>query len=310
MAIHGTKIMWRTLRNEKNRLQRKKHQLQIKERRLQIKEGLLQAVGTTGQTAITAANVARQTSAFLQEAAHMEGGAEVAEVLLSFAQALTEDTSPKAAASVLEEIGKVAEKMDKKLKAFQAVQQVEIMIRDIVVLRCLACIDPMNREAFIEALKDAFDKKELERDLRALLLLAHQKACNLHGINHTFKSASEKKKTTRPPRKRKGNANANPAAEDHGIFHLACGHCTNDLREDCAQCKQHYEKMESGHGDATEPAASSTKSLSLSEFPLPAYVPLPKLPSTNYRLLSCIDPIGDWNPKLLVNLGGTDRYIL
>ena len=184
------------------------------------------------------------------------------------------------------------------------------MIRDIVVLRCLACIDPMNREAFIEALKDAFDKKELERDLRALLLLAHQKACSLHGINHTFKSASEKKKTTRPPRKRKGNANANPAAEDHGIFHLACGHCTNDLREDCAQCKQHYKKMESGHGDATEPAASSTKSLSLSEFPPPAYVPLPKLPSTNKMLLSCIDPIGDWNPKLLVNLGGTDRYIL
>ena len=427
MAIHGTKIMWRTLRNEKKRLQRKKHQLQIKERRLQIKEGLLQAVGTTGQTAITAANVARQTSAFLQEAAHMEGGAEVAEVLLSLAQALTEDTSPKAAASVLEEIGKVAEKMDKKLKAFQAVQQVEIMIRDIVVLRCLACIDPMdreafinaskcafdkkepemanaaanaaaettqqtsaflqeaahmeggaeveevllslaqaltedtssnaaasvheeigkvakkmgkksevsqavqqakimirdivvlrclacidpmNREAFIDALKDAFEKKELERDLRALLLLAHQKACSLHGINHTFKSASEKKKTTRPPRKRKGNANANPAAEDHGIFHLACGHSTNDLRQDCAQCKQHYEKMESGHGDATEPAASSTKSLSLSEFPPPAYVPLPKLPSTNKMLLSCIDPIGDWNPKLLVNLGGTDRYIL
>ena len=151
--------MWRTLKNEKNRLQRKKHQLQIKERRLQIKEGLLQAVGTTGQTAITAANVARQTSAFLQEAAHMEGGAEVAEVLLSLAQALTEDTSPKAAASVLEEIGKVAEKMDKKLKAFQAVQQVEIMIRDIVVLRCLACIDPMDREAFINASKCAFDKK-------------------------------------------------------------------------------------------------------------------------------------------------------
>ena len=91
----------------------KERQLQIKERRLQIKEGLLQAVGTTGQTAITAANVARQTSAFLQEAAQMEGGAEVAEVLLSLAQALTEDTSPKAAASVLEEIEKVAEKMDK-----------------------------------------------------------------------------------------------------------------------------------------------------------------------------------------------------
>ena len=111
--------MWRNLQNEKHRLQRKRHQLQIKERRLQIKEGLLQAVGTTGQTAITAANVARQTSAFLQEAAHMEGGAEVAEVLLSLAQALTEDTSPKAAASVLEEIGKVAEKMDKKSKYFK-----------------------------------------------------------------------------------------------------------------------------------------------------------------------------------------------
>ena len=159
MVIHVTKITWRKLQNQKHKLQRKKHQLQIKQRRLQIKEGLLQAVGTTGQTANTAANVARQTSAFLQEAAHMEGSAEVAEVLLSLAQALTEDTSPKAAASVLEEIGKVAEKMDKKLKVFQAVQQVEIMIRDIVVLRCLACIDPMDREAFINASKCAFDKK-------------------------------------------------------------------------------------------------------------------------------------------------------
>ena len=414
MAIHGTKIMWRTLRNEKKRLQRKKHQLQIKQRRLQIKEGLLQAVGTTGQTANTAANVARQTSAFLQEAAHMEGSAEVAEVLLSLAQVLTEDTSPKAAASVLEEIGKVAEKMDKKLKAFQAVQQVEIMIRDIVVLRCLACIDPMdreafinaskcafdkkepemanaaanaaaettqqtsaflqkaahmkggaevaevllsfgqtltgdtspkaaasvheeigkvakkmdkkskvsqavqqakimirdivvlrclacidpmNRDAFIEALKDAFDKKELERDFRALLLLAHKKACSLHGIN-TFKSASEKRNTTRPPRKRKGNANAHPAAEDHGIFHLACGHSTNDLRQDCAQCKQHYEKMESGHGDATEPAAS--------EFPLPAFVPLPEVPAFVPLPKAPLD--FNWRQELLVKLGGTDGH--
>ena len=166
MVIHVTKITWRKLQNQKHKLQRKKHQLQIKQRRLQIKEGLLQAVGTTGQTANTAANVARQTSAFLQEAAHMEGSAEVAEVLLSLAQVLTEDTSPKAAASVLEEIGKVAEKMDKKLKAFQAVQQVEIMIRDIVVLRCLACIDPMDREAFINASKCAFDKKNRRWPMR------------------------------------------------------------------------------------------------------------------------------------------------
>ena len=61
-----------------------------------------------------AAETTQQTSAFLQEAAHMEGGAEVEEVLLSLAQALTEDTSSNAAASVHEEIGKVAKKMGKK----------------------------------------------------------------------------------------------------------------------------------------------------------------------------------------------------
>ena len=135
MAIHGTKIMWRTLRNEKKRLQRKKHQLQIKERRLQIKEGLLQEVGATANVE---AETTRQTSEFLKEAADMDGGPEVAEVLLSLARALKEDAGPKAAASVLEEIGKVAEKMDKESEVSQAVQQVEIMIRDTVVLRCLA----------------------------------------------------------------------------------------------------------------------------------------------------------------------------
>ena len=220
MAIHGTKIMWRTLRNEKKRLQRKKHQLQIKERRLQIKEGLLQAVGTTGQTAITAANVARQTSAFLQEAAHMEGGAEVAEVLLSLAQALTEDTSSNAAASVHEEIGKVAKKMGKKSEVSQAVQQAKIMIRDIVVLRCLACIDPMDRQAFTNALKVAFDDQDLVTDV---FLLAHHKLCERHGIR-SFSSGNFNRKTERQIRKnRKHRARAQ---ESSGSRQGCCSECT------------------------------------------------------------------------------------
>ena len=95
------------------------------------------------------------------------------------------------------------------------------MIRDIVVLRCLACIDPMNREAFIEALKDAFDKKELERDLRALLLLAHKKACSLHGINDTFKSASEKRKNDAPSSETKRQREREPSGR--GPWHFSFG---------------------------------------------------------------------------------------
>ena len=126
-----------------------------------------------------AAETTRQTYELLQEAADMDGGPEVAEVLLSLARALKEDASPKAAASVLEEIGKVAEKMDKESEVSQAVQQVEILLRDTVVLRCIACIDPMGREAFINALNCAYDGKELDRDSKALLCLAYKKrACS------------------------------------------------------------------------------------------------------------------------------------
>ena len=93
---------------------------------------------------------------------------------------------------------------------------------------------------------------------------------------------------------------------------------TNDLRHNCPQCLQHYQKMErvvaptspperdgdaaqdgvggdakaaadpaleSGHGDATAPASSSSKSPSPYEVPRPAFVSLSELPSTNDKLL-------------------------
>ena len=276
---------------------------------------------TANAAATVAAETTRQASDFLRVAADTDGGQEVAEVLLSLARALQADDSPEAAASVLVEIGKVAKNMGKESEVSQAVQQVEIMIRDTVVLRCLACIDPMNREAFIKKLKEAFCQKELERDFKALLLLAHKKITTLHGLP-TFKSATEERNArtgkTRP-RKRTSRAMAeNPAAEDNGIFCLECGHMTNDIRENCSQCLQHDEKMgwvvaptspperdgdaaqdggggdakaaadpalESGHGDATASAASSSKSPSLSEVPFPAFVSWPELPSTDDKLL-------------------------
>ena len=82
MAIRVIKI--KKLRPQINRLhlQFKERQLQIKERRLQIKEGLLQEVGATANVE---AETTRQTSEILKEAADMDGGPEVAEVLLSLA---------------------------------------------------------------------------------------------------------------------------------------------------------------------------------------------------------------------------------
>ena len=85
------------------------------------------------------------------------------------------------------------------------------MIRDIVVLRCLACIDPMDRQAFTNALKDAFDDQALKIDV---FLLAHKKICDDHCLVNTFPTGNSQRARDQKTRcRRKSQASAQKSGE-------------------------------------------------------------------------------------------------
>ena len=261
-------------------MERRLHWLEIKQRQLEnqgapaASQGvpaanphIYEAVGVTVQTSNAVTNALDETTGRtthkLQDAADMGGGSDVAEVLRSLAHALEEDASLQRAASVLIDIGKVAEKIDQE-KVHQAVygpHGVEIMIRDIVVLRCLASIDPMDREAFIGALECVFGGK-LHRDFNALLCLAHKKVCNKWGIK-TFKSTAEKKGHPRVRKGTKGGERGTSAQEE----------CDGEAAQD------------GGGGHTQALAASSSNGPLAYEVPRPAFAPLPETLSTNDKFL-------------------------
>ena len=189
---------------------------------------VFKALWESEQTANIAVEMTRETIRVLKDAAKIEDSPN-AQDLRSLAQDLKEDASLKAAASVLKKIGKVAENMKKYSK------EVKIMIRDIVVLRCLACIDPMDRQAFTNALKVAFDDQDLVTDV---FLLAHHKLCERHGIR-SFSSGNFNRKTERQIRRQKNR-------------------------------KHRARAQESGHEHAA--AASSRESPEAKKVPLPAFV--------------------------------------
>ena len=169
---------------------------------------VFKALWESEQTANIAVEMTRETIRVLKDAAKIEDSPKVAQDLRSLAQDLKEDASLKAAASVLKKIGKVAENMKKYSK------EVKIMIRDIVVLRCLACIDPMDRQAFTNALKDAFDDQALKIDV---FLLAHKKICDKHGLVHTFPPG----KYERAQKNSRGRRNRQASAQKSGHEHAA-----------------------------------------------------------------------------------------
>ena len=72
---------------------------------------------------------------------------------------LNEEASPEAWARALEAIAEVAKKYDKEAEAYGPLKDAERLIRDILVLRCLACVHPMDREGFIAVLANAFGRK-------------------------------------------------------------------------------------------------------------------------------------------------------
>ena len=104
-------------------------------------------------------------------AAEEAGGGDA----LGESRGLLQTPCAQSAANALIAIGDVAANCDD--GALGAVKASERAVRDVVVLRCCSVSKARNRETFILAAEEAFGRQgePLDRELRALLLLAYHK---------------------------------------------------------------------------------------------------------------------------------------
>ena len=148
-------------------------------------------------------------------------------------------------------------------------------IRDALVLHCRSQAADPSRGAFLEAAGRVFGRP-LDRDLRAVLLLAYHKVSKDLPIASTFLSntqlATARRGRPRPRRQRV-----------IGEF-LSCGHRKDDLRHLCAVCRQHYDDVdftrsqEDDGGDAATSGASSSQDGPHS---------VPQHPPSDFKTLNC-----------------------
>ena len=178
------------------------------------------AVGRAADTPTAPATLARpraeeeaaqktQNAVRSLEAAEVAGGGEA----LGEARQLLEDPCAKSAASALMAIADVAKGCDK--EALGAVKAAERAVRDVVVVRCRSRAEPGDRGAFLEAAEEAFGRP-LDRELRAVLLLAYHKFAK--NRPDTFLSNSQlataRRGRPRPRRRRAARADGTAAPED------------------------------------------------------------------------------------------------
>ena len=150
-------------------------------------------------------------------------------------------------------------------------------IRDALVFHCRAqAADPGDRGAFLETAERVFGRP-LDRDLRAVLLLAYHKVSKDLPITSTFLSntqlATARRGRPRPRRQRViGEV-------------LSCGHRADDLRHLCAVCRQHYDDLETELSQEDDGGDAATQGASSSRDAGPHSVP--QHPPSDFKTLNC-----------------------
>ena len=150
-------------------------------------------------------------------------------------------------------------------------------IRDALVLHCRSqAADPGDRGAFLETAERVFGRP-LDRDLRAVLLLAYHKVSKDLPITSTFLSntqlATARRGRPRPRRQRViGEV-------------LSCGHRADDLRHLCAVCRQHYDDLETELSQEDDGGDAATQGASSSRDAGPHSVP--QHPPSDFKTLNC-----------------------
>ena len=110
-------------------------------------------------------------------------------------------------------IADAAKSCDK--EALGAVKAAERAVRDVVVVRCRSRAEPGDRGAFLEAAEEAFGRP-LDRELRAVLLLAYHKFAKNRPDSFLSNSqlATARRGRPRPRRQRKARAGGTAAPQD------------------------------------------------------------------------------------------------
>ena len=122
---------------------------------------------------------------------------------------LLEDPCAKSAARALMAIASLVNKCDK--EALGAVKAAERAVRDVIVIRCRSRAEPGDRGAFLEAAEEAFGRP-LDRELRAVLLLAYHKVAKNRRDTFLSNSQLATARRGRPRPRRQRAAGANGAA--------------------------------------------------------------------------------------------------